>query len=88
MSKKFTIENIDERMIYVYIMIKTIIYLKTVCINSKINYILLILSFFHYQLFLFYFQIFSIRKMFNFRTTLRSKIKKKINIIYFISYTF
>ena len=88
-SKKFTIKSIDERIIYIYIAIKTIIYLKIARINLKVNCMSSTLSFFYHQLFLFCFRRFSIRKTFNFRTTSRSKIeRKKVNIVCFILYAF
>ena len=86
-SKKFTIESIDERMTYIYIAMKMIIYLKIARTSSKVNCVSSTLPLRHRQLFLLRFRKFSIRKTFNFRTTSRSRIEeKKIDIVCFISY--
>ena len=85
--KKLTIESIDERIIYAYIAMKMIIYLKIVYTSSRINCVLSILPLFYRQSFLFRSRKFLIWKTFNSRTTSRSKIeKKKVNIVCFISY--
>ena len=64
-----------------------IIYLKTARISLRVNCMSLTLSFSYRQLFSLCFRKFSIRKIFNFRTTLRSRIEeKKVDIVYFISY--